>query len=249
MFDEQTIEKVVRKVFSEKHFAFNIDVYPNAAMVAGSWNETCSQCQCFQFMLYESTMEIESVKYPNEYNCPIRGKLLLEKLIYVAYLLNVHEITLLDMSAIHHHETKSFSLLHYRLLKGFPPWYTTFGFEPLSIHEYNHMMQKVEVLQTIPLDELNIPVAMLSNVPVSLSPMDTVKEVLSLLDERDTDQLSVIDFIINSPKLKFSPLREYKMQLTPQKRLSGGTFRRRKALRTKRPRSTKRQTKRLCIKK
>jgi hypothetical protein len=122
----------------------------------------------------------------------------------------------------------------------------SFGFVPLLSEQddFQDMMEKVATLQTRPLQELWNEQPLLENLSVSLSPSTTVKEALTLLDPKNKDDLYMIDFIVNSPKTKFSPVKHYELLLVDPPKRKGGAPRRSSMRRKRRQKKQKRVTKR-----
>jgi hypothetical protein len=79
------MDDLLKKVFTEKEFVFEIDgSEEDGFVVFGKWNKNCQHCTCFEFWLYnnaDNEMEIMTVKYPNETNCLLSGTVLMERLI------------------------------------------------------------------------------------------------------------------------------------------------------------------------
>jgi hypothetical protein len=108
--------------------------------------------KCFKVFIDNTTLEIESLKYPNETNCLLKGPEILIKLYEAAMYMKLHNITLYDSSEIFF-DNCSYSLAGYYILMHGISWYNSFGyysktFKDEYVHNENTMSRQLKFYYT-----------------------------------------------------------------------------------------------------
>jgi hypothetical protein len=128
-----------------------------------------SKNQCFEITITDDHMNIDYIKYSNEFNCKLAGSVILRELIEIARKMELNYVELSDFSRIYRpgfiskgdtvsgeeRYENSYELAYYRILLEGQSWYNRIGFvsdsTPLE-YAHNQQLRNTPFLQ---LDAMN----------------------------------------------------------------------------------------------
>lgn len=156
--DSQFISKITQELQSEFNDEVDVTYGKNMKRISfiGRYKGQEKNNKCFSFVVSydKKNIQIVSIKLPNEYNCKISGKEILNKLKRIAEKNGIERITLKDASVIRNLDGNDlYSLAIYSLLRKGKSWYEREGFH--QIGEADDFREKLEELRITPISEIH----------------------------------------------------------------------------------------------
>jgi len=182
--------------------------------------EYVRNCECFDVTIKQNIMTVENLKYPDEYNCSLRGKDILIRLYSIAYKLDLEKIVLYDLSKLILPETRFEQKLeidmatYYILLYG-ESWYNTLGYYQYDYNkERSHNLKQIHTefrvnKMHIPGQEIYIDPVFNGEDLISVNKiMKTIDPILKQefhkIDSRDHPLYRIVTFLTKNVNVKYS---------------------------------------------